>query len=87
VVASLLAKIALAAVVAGVHGEGGELAASAELSLESVRPEGELLAVPEPVGLHAMNVRAVLGAAVGGPLADQATPGPGAVIGTVTNGR
>src|SRR5918992_1175894 len=50
VVASLLAQVALAAVVAGVHGEGGELAASAEFSLESVRPEGEPLAVPEPVG-------------------------------------
>ena len=87
VVASLLARVALAAVVAGVHGEGGELAASAELSLESVRPEGELLAVLEPVGLHAMGVRAVRGAAFGGPLADRATPGPGAVTGTVTNGR
>ncbi len=57
-----------------------------ELSLESVRPEGELLAVTEPVGLHTMGVRAVRGATPRGEVADQATAGLGAVTGTVTNG-
>ena len=85
-VAPLHAEVTLAAVVALVHGEGGELAAPAELGLESVRPEAELLAVAEAVSLHAMGVRAVRGAASGGQLADQAATGSGAVTGTVTNG-
>ena len=83
----MIAEVTLAAVVAEVHGEGGELASAAELSLKSVRPEAELLAVAEPVGLHTVGIRAVRGASFGGPLADQTTPRPGAVTGTVTNGR
>jgi hypothetical protein len=83
----LLAEVALAAVVADVHGVSDELASATELGTERVWPEVGLLAVPEPEGAHAVGVRAVRGPALGGQFADQAARGSGAVTGTVTDGR
>jgi hypothetical protein len=54
--AALCAEVALATLIAFVHRVRGELAPASEVGLEGVWLEGQLLAVPEPEGLHAMGV-------------------------------